>query len=49
MGQAKRRKTAGNYTLDGGDPSDDRIALMVDVFDVSQEIDGVRSSAIASP
>jgi Protein of unknown function (DUF3102) len=42
MGEAKRRRCdptlAAPETLDGGAPSDDTIALMIDVFDAQQEI-----------
>jgi hypothetical protein len=36
MGEANRRRACD--TLDGGEPSDDRIVLMVDVFDPMQAL-----------
>ena len=36
MGEARRRRAAG--TLDGGAPSDEKIALQIDVFDPLQAI-----------
>ena len=47
MGEAKRRRAY--HTLDGGAPSDDRIMLLIDVFDVFDALrktDLVRLSAI---
>jgi hypothetical protein len=46
MGEARRRRCAPWDTLDGGEPSDDRIVLLVDLFDAQQEIDQVRLAAM---
>jgi hypothetical protein len=49
MGEANRRRAGARDTLDGGEPSDDRIVLIVDVFnafDALKEPDRVRQAAM---
>jgi hypothetical protein len=38
MGEAKRKRHDPRDTLDGGEPSDDRIVLMLDMFDPMQAL-----------
>jgi hypothetical protein len=47
MGEAKRR--AAHDTLDGGPPSDDRIVLMLDVFDPMPAMLGLDGTASGAP
>jgi len=37
MGEAKRRRGEAHETLDGGPPSDDKIALVLEIFDPVRE------------
>lgn len=38
MGEARRRRRGAHETLDGGPPSDHRIALMLEIFDPVREV-----------